>query len=320
MKCSHCGKDAPERQRAKYGNRCPICQHPFVTNPAIDGLTDIAIKSAVNSVSGYGQFYFTKEQLTYELCRRLIKKKNNRMGIIFFSIFFLIILAAKAPKFFLGIVFVIIFIKIISRLPVISRRPDRGNVDSVGNLADDLVNRWFRINPHEKLLTQPLFEKSTVEKNNYLETVSFERVLICQHNQTVDFFLGNLFHFHYACPILGGDAYPESICADMLQRLKKNPALQVFLLHDYSEEGRLFVEKIKNQAFWFGGCDVKFIDLGLNKDDSQLFSKMTKGTSAELALFLPGTLISMCGAGINENLPFNKISSIAAANSQNGYG
>jgi hypothetical protein len=196
---------------------------------------------------------------------------------------------------------------------------------------DSLVSQWVTINPHEKLLTAAKYQANQSTSSN-LDGISFERVLVCDRNETVDFFLSNLFHFHYSCPVLGGNGYPRGICDDMLVRLKQNPNLKVFLLHDYSPTGLAFVRSMNTDNKWFAELQPSnIIDLGLNVRQKKLFRSMTNKQvdrnqkvkeTAELALFKPAAIIALCGAAINEGKPLDLITAAAAADggSIGGYG
>lgn len=333
MKCIKCGKDSTKKDREANGRRCPSCHHAFVTEPSEDGLTDMAIKSAEAAVSANGSLYFLKSHLKYQLHRKIKKKLTWCTGLsaIFLLVFVVLLFfaiisshgftqssAASTLAIIVGFVLVVIqFIK--------------AKYKKVLSKLDALVEQWVRINPHEKLLTTAKYQASLGSRSSSnLDDISFDRVLICEHNETVDFFLSNLFHFHYSCPVLGGTGYPQAICDDMLRRLKQNPNLKVFLLHDYSPAGYAFVRRIKTDSKWFGGSQqFNIIDLGLNINQKKLFKSMTikqvdrnrkiKET-AELSLFQPAAMVALCGAAINEGVAFDLISSAAAANSSDGYG
>jgi hypothetical protein len=173
-----------------------------------------------------------------------------------------------------------------------------------------VVQKWTAANPHAKLISNKQHQFNS--DNSHLEEVSFDRVLVCDKNETVNFFLENLFHFHYSCPVLGGNGYPDSMYRDMLRRLKGNPNLKVFLLHDYSPKGSAFVSKMTTDRNWFGDRQYQIIDLGLNATQKEaLFKFMTiaegEYETAEVALFSPATLIQLCGAAINEEVPLEQV-------------
>ncbi|MDD1616642.1 MAG: hypothetical protein CG439_1781 [Methylococcaceae bacterium NSP1-2] len=327
MKCVNCKKDSKKQDREKAGGRCPSCHHPFVTEPAEDGLTDMAIKSAEEAVSSNGSLYFLKDHLKYQLHRTL--KKKQRVAVIAFVIALLIFViglffAVIKRGFFIGVT-------LFSGFAVIITASLKNKYKKTFDKLDTIINKWVTINPHSKLLTAEKYNASLGSKSSSnLDDISFERVLICERDETVDFLLSNLFHFHYSCPVLGGNGYPQAIYEDMLSRLKQNPDLKVFLLHDYSPAGYAFVRRIKTDPKWFGGKQkVNIIDLGLNINQKKLFrsmilkrpdrNKKVKET-AELSLFQPAVLVALCGAAINEGIAMDLVTSAAAANNSSGYG
>lgn len=327
MKCIKCNKDANKKDRERLNNRCPSCQHRFITVPATDGLTDMQIKNAQDAVSANGTLFFTKDQLKYQL-QRIIKKKQKTYKIIMvvmllITLLLLLVGFIKAGFFIIFAIFSSISFAIVSTYFKHTKTISR---------LDSILNQWITINPHEKLLTAARFATQQRATNN-LDGVSFDRVLVCDRNETVDFFLSNLFHFHYSCPVLGGNGYPQGIYKDMLVRLKQNPNLKVFLLHDCSSAGIAFVRQMQTDSNWFKDLPpANIIDLGLNVGQKKLFKEMTiKKTdrnqriheTAELSLFKPAALIALCGVAINGGIPLDLVSTAAAASNNDssaGYG
>lgn len=320
MKCVRCNKDAKKKDRDERNGHCPSCNHPFVADPSADGFTDKAIKAAEERVSNNGLLYFSKAHLKYQLHRKLKKniRKYNRVLLVFVLIFLATWWLPKGG--FYSFLMVASGAVVLTMLSIGSKAKK-----SIHNL-DRLVSKWARINPHPKMLSVEMFRDGMDNTgNNNLDGISFDRVLICDRNETVDFLLSNLFHFHYACPVLGGTGYPYAIFSDMLRRLKENPDLKVFLLHDHSARGRSFVSRIRTDPRWFGGPRrYNIIDLGLTATQKKLFAEMTVRQNgkitAEVALFTPAMLMALCGAAINEGVPLDMVSAAAAADRSDGYG
>ncbi|MSP27384.1 MAG: hypothetical protein EXR80_02810 [Methylococcales bacterium] len=322
MKCIKCNKDSKKKDRISSGGRCPSCHHSFVADPAEHGVTDMAIKSAEDEISAQGTLYFSKDQLKYQLQRKLKKKLRTFNIAVLVAAIILLFAIIKGGGFFV----LAIFSGFIAIAILVGRFKCANSISKL----DMLVFKWTVVNPHKKLLTAEKYKASKSSKrSSNLDDISFDRVLICDRNETVDFFLSNLFHFHYSCPVLGGNGYPEAIYEDMLTRLKQNPNLQVFLLHDYSPAGAACVRRVKTDPKWFGGQPLNIVDLGLNIGQKKLFKAMTIkkadrnkkiSENAELSLFQPAVLVAMCGAAINEGLPFDFITSVAAADRSDGYG
>ncbi len=328
MKCINCGKDSKKQDRERSNGHCPSCHHSFVTEPSVDGLTDMAIKSAETVVSSNGTLYFLKDHLKYQLQRKLHKRQRTSgiASLIALLIFIVgLLFAVNKGGFF-------VFTTAVSGFAFIITLSLRSKYKKTIGKLDTIIEKWVRINPHEKLLTEKKYQASLGSKSSSnLDDISFERVLICERNETVDFLLSNLFHFHYSCPVLGGNGYPQGICEDMLRRLKQNPNLKIFLLHDYSPAGIAFVRRIKTDPKWFGGQQYNIVDLGLNIGQKKLFKAMTLKQvdrngkikeTAEVSLFQPAALVALCGVAINEGVPLDIITAATAADSGStgGYG
>lgn len=325
MKCANCRTDVNKKDRDANRGRCPSCQRQFVTDPQQDGITDMQIKNAESAVSGNGMFYFSKEQLKYQLERKLRKNKRYAgiAAVVLLVIFvFALIFAFRQGGFFIPLAMFSGFIGF-------ALLGGRNKLSKALKGLDAVLNRWITANPHPKLIKAGRYQNNGQNAN--LDHVSFDRVLVCDKNETVDFFLSNLFHFHYSCPVLGGNGYPQGIYQDMLARLKQNPNLKVFLVHDFSPEGVAFVRRVKTDRQWFGdGRRYDIVDLGLNVGQKSLFKAMTNKTTdrngkvketAELSLFQPAALVAMCGAAINEGVAFDQIKNVAdAGRNHDGYG
>jgi hypothetical protein len=91
---------------------------------------------------------------------------------------------------------------------------------------------------------------------------SFDRAVICDKDETVDLLLANQFHFENNCAVLSIDGYPPGPFETVRQMLKRNPQLQVFVLHDATPDGCRLAQKIAKDPDWFAG-KVKVIDVGL---------------------------------------------------------
>jgi hypothetical protein len=333
MKCVDCGKDSTKKDRDIGGGRCNACYHAFVTEPTEDGLTDMEIKSAEKAVSSNGTLFFSKDHLWYQLLRKFNKKVKwcSIASVVLLVIFLTLLVCAIL---FHGVFVTLAFISAIAVfIPFGAKARFKGQINKLGVLID----KWVLINPHEKLLTAEKFQANlanTKADGSSLDDISFDRVLICDRNETVDFFLSNLFHFHYSCPVIGVNDYPKGICEDMVRRLKQNPNVKIFLLHDYSPAGIAFVRRIKTDPKWFGGQKVTIVDLGLNLGQKKLFKDMILRQSdrngkvketAEVSLFQPAALVALSGAAISEGVPFDLLPAAAAAaysdsGSAGGYG
>lgn len=319
MECIKCGKESTKKDRGVSGGRCSACYQAFVTEPMEHGLTDMAIKLAEDELSGHGRIYFSKDSLKYQLQRLFIKRIqwcNIGMSVLLIIAVGLSVMAVMNGGFFVKIA-------MISGVLVLVPLVIKANYKKFISQLDVLVDKWITVNPHDKLLTAEKYQASLGGRPpSNLDEMAFKQVLICERSETVALLLSNLFHVHYGCHVLSGQTYPEGVNAEILSRLKQNPSVKVFLLHDYSPAGHAFVRRIKTDAKWFGGQRVEMIDLGLNANQKKLFNGMTSKQldrnkkmkeTAEIALFSPDVLMTRCGVAIKESVALDLISTAVDA-------
>jgi hypothetical protein len=283
------------------------------------GLTDMAIKLAEDELSSHGRLYFSRENLKYQL--QQLFNKNIQWCNIAMSVLLVIAIG-------LGVMAVIeggFFVKLamISGALVLVPLVIKANYKKFISQLDVLVDKWISVNPHDKLLTIEKYQASLGSRPpSILDEMAFKQVLICERSETVALLLSNLFHIHYGCHVLSGQIYPEGVNAEMLTRLKQNPSVKVFLLHDYSAAGHAFVRRIKTDAKWFGGQRVDIIDLGLNANQKKLFNGMTRKQldrnkkmkeTAGIALFSPDILMTRCAAAIKQGVALDLVSTTVDA-------
>ena len=92
---------------------------------------------------------------------------------------------------------------------------------------------------------------------------SFDRAVICDRARTVDLLVANNFHFENNCAVLSIDGYPKGPFPVIKKMLKRNPRLQVFVLHDATVAGCKLAQRLITDPEWFGGSGLRVIDLGL---------------------------------------------------------
>lgn len=319
MECIKCGKESTKKDRGVSGGRCSACYQTFVTEPMEHGLTDMAIKSAEEELSGHGRIYFSRENLKYQL-QRLFNKNiqwcNIAMSVLLVIAIGLGVMAVIEGGFFVKLA-------LISGALVLVPVVIKANYKKFISQLDVLVDKWISVNPHDKLLTIEKYQASLGSRPpSNLDEMAFKQVLICERSEMVALLLSNLFHIHYGCHVLSGQIYPEGVNAEILTRLKQNPSVKVFLLHDYSAAGHAFVRRIKTDAKWFGGQRVDIIDLGLNANQKKLFNGMTSKQldrnkkmkeTADIALFSPDILMTKCAAAIKQGVALDLVSTAVDA-------
>jgi hypothetical protein len=263
-------------------------------------------------------FFYLRRHLYYEVLRRHLRRirRSRRWALFFLALavagVVIHLIWEAAPLLFFAFVFAVI---------ALVRGVDRFRV---GRPIEEMLDRWAEVNPDEKLLTGPSRPNvKEADADSELGAASFDHVLICDRNEYVDFFLANLFHFHFSCPVLGVSGYPQDVFPDMIARLKENPNLRVFLVHDLTPDGLDLARKVKQDPQWFADGSAEIIDLGLLRAHSQTLRKMLAPLSdipdgkggagvrgrderkwTELAAVSPDTLISLCAAGLRDGKPF----------------
>jgi hypothetical protein len=266
MKCVRCGKDSNYKDRA--GKRCPGCHKLFAFEPKDgDPVTDTLFKNAIDAVSGGGKVRWGVEHLFYEVNRRKRAQGRVPLGCVF------VLLAVAA--FGIGL-----FINRPKKLfPVALGATAIGALGSIGAIASrmrgpfvrielDTFNRlwgkWQGVHGKpagliERVPDPPVPKDLEADIGDY----SFDRAVICDRARTVDLLVANNFHFENNCAILSVDGYPKGPFPIVRKMLKRNPKLQVFVLHDATLPGCRLAHRLIIDPEWFGGAGLRVIDLGL---------------------------------------------------------
>lgn len=266
MKCVRCGHDSKYKDRTD--RTCPNCKGKFAFEPqARDPVTDTLFKNAIDAVSADGRVRWGVEHLYYEVCRR---KKGRAMpwGCIMLLAFvatFLVALSFRLaprtsaePAFLFGLLAALAtFLSVLSRF--------RGPFVKLDDKAfRELWDQWVKAHGKPKGLIErvpepPVPKDLEADIGDY----SFDRAVICDRARTVDLLVANNFHFENNCAVLSIDGYPKGPFPVILKMLKRNPRLQVFVLHDATAAGCRLAHRLISERAWFGGAGLRVIDLGL---------------------------------------------------------
>ena len=321
MKCTSCGADV--RLKDRPSRACPSCGQRFVTEPTEDGITDRFLERAVEVVSGEGTFYFLESQLTYEIKRRALRKRDVMRRWRLFAGLLALVIAIAAVMTALPLLIFAAFLAVVA-FGVSSAGT---KWDRVHGEADQWARKWLEAHPNDKLVRDetPRPWRDGDANGDSLGDVSFDRVVVCQREELVDLFLLNQFHFHYSCPVLGAEKYPEPIYDTLIDRLRANESLTVVVLHDMSPEGRYFARQVENDPKWFGGASgAKVVDAGLLPEQQKMFSGLMMPLAplglgagaahagdvagelaAEIDLFRPELLTRLTGSALDAGMPFH---------------
>jgi DNA-directed RNA polymerase subunit RPC12/RpoP len=286
MKCIHCGTDSKLKERT--AGRCKDCSHRFAFEPTKDPrrITDGAFKATIDAVSGKGAHFFTERQLWYELNRRVLRKRFWRQpwgavaGISTVGAIFVGVVSAgalAAPAFVVGISG-LAFGALMSRNAK-NRGVKRPVVDH-STYRVVYLEPWTAVHGAlEKMV--PFGQAPPTEPQKVPPDVtqySVDRALVVEDAQTAAMLVANRFHFENNCAILSKDGYPfgsitieggsaASLRETVMEMLRRNPKLQVYVVHSASGAGAMLASQMRDHA-WFPEQSVRVIDLGLRPTDA----------------------------------------------------
>lgn len=258
MICIRCQNDSkyPERKDTK---KCPKCGGTFAFEPRDnDPFSDKAFQSAIDKVSSQGQVKWGVEHLYYELRRK--KKSQNLFGcaVIVLPIICLALAGGVAPWTLLVSVPITIGLIILAyNNPLYASFPREQ--------FEKMWDRWGQIHgkPKGVIARKPQDDRPARAPEPDIGDYSFDRAVICDRARTVDLLLANNFHFENNCAVLSVDGYPKQAFETVRRMLRRNPRLEVFVLHDITPEGCRLAHRLANDPEWFKGMGVRIVDVGL---------------------------------------------------------
>ncbi|MBN1208074.1 MAG: hypothetical protein JXB05_24635 [Myxococcaceae bacterium] len=259
MICIRCQHDSKYSERT--GKKCPHCGGRFAFEPREnDPFTDMAVQRAIDTVSANGQVKWGVEHLYYELCRR---KKSSTKGAAVFVVLFVgfgagIAIGTAAP------------LALLLHVPAVFgllwyTYQNVGNELFARGAFEQLWDRWGQVHgkPKGVIARRPPEAKPARAPEPDLGDYSFDRAVICDRARTVDLLLANNFHFENNCAVLSVGGYPQQAFETVRRMLRRNPRLEVFVLHDNTPEGCRLAHLLANSPEWFKGLGIRIVDVGL---------------------------------------------------------
>jgi hypothetical protein len=268
MKCIHCSHDA--RYKDRKDGYCPSCKRRFAFEPQNgDPMTDGAFSQAIDRVSSHDRVRFTADHVYYEV-RRRYRRGLSRMlfgrgmltGIAIAGSGIASAVNDDPTFFYAGAIGVPALFGLwysLSRKVAERQRFPRDKFAALWRRYTDAhgVPKTFVERKAHARVRAPQ-QAASEEMLSY----SFDRAVICDRPETVDFLLANQFHFENNCAVLGITGYPEHAFETVRTMLRNNPKLTVIALHDATVEGCKLAYRLRNDPAWFkGGAQV--IDVGL---------------------------------------------------------
>jgi hypothetical protein len=270
MKCIRCGHDSKYKERSS--GRCPQCRREFAFEPKQGGLlTDGAFQAAIDAVSAKGQIRWGVEHLYYEVCRRYRRKKLPPVGCIWVCLVIVVIALIVAVVSSSGLVAAIAVLAGAVAAIVYNNRKQQ-TVSLQDWKFNEMWNRWLKVHgtPPALIVRQEQPVRSRPVEPD-LGDYSFDRAVICDRARTVDLLLANNFHFENNCAVLSIGGYPQGPFETVRAMLKRNPRLQVFVLHDASVAGCKTAFHLVNDPNWFPRY-TKIVDVGLRPSHAKPFT------------------------------------------------
>ncbi|MEA5598619.1 hypothetical protein [Rivularia sp. UHCC 0363] len=357
MKCINCGTDNNYKERVANSRRCKNCSQRFVFEPKtmLDvRFTDNFFAQLISDLSANNTLKFTEQQLFYLLNKRLIKNASTSClssiltfwGFIFASIGILftrntsglIIMSTGILMLFGGTaIYTYEKNKKVKKFLV---TPQQFRV---------YLNNWQSVNPIDGILTLSQ-QRLPSSINSDVTAYSFDRVVICDRAEVANLLIANNFHFENNCAVLSIDGYPANIFDTVMQMLRRNPDLKVYVLHDASPKGVSVVNTLSNNPDWFSNTSVTINDVGLLPrqmfNNSNIFVQISEdfataakelpleikqsltekeiqwleaGKYVELESFTPQKILRVITQGISKSRQFDT-SSIFADNGGSDFG
>jgi hypothetical protein len=282
VKCIKCNIENNLKERRDGNGRCKKCRHEFAFDPKVMpgvDFTDKFFQQTLQNLSVNDSLFFTSRQLYYFFNRRRNTKKASRLKVVAgcaipVSVALTILLSLAvgfSVLWFAPLLIVVAFAVALLTSPNLRRRL-RGTQPRELNASTDQVEGWYRrwckINGDvAKLLpaTRPGDNHATTAAkiNPELKNYSFDRAVICDRSEVAQCLIANNFHFEKNSAVLSLDGYPHDIFGDVMDMLRRNPALSVYALHDASKSGVELPHILSTETRWFAGSKVKIYDLGL---------------------------------------------------------
>lgn len=275
MKCARCGHDSKYPERVHM--TCPGCRGKFAFEPRNgDPINDVAWKRAIDWVGSDGTVAFTLSNLYHAVARRVTR--GPRVGKVFGLVTVgsvgghLLTTALEVPGLSLLLVPVVIIAGLVSLV--------RGRFGSLSLTQADFLSlhrRW--VDAHgvpSKLIPPPVESLAPLDPAlvRELESYSFDRAVICDRPDTVDLLLANDFHFENNCAILSVGGHPRNAFDTVRAMLRRNPRLEVFVLHDATPGGCRVAYHVRHDPEWFGGTTAQVFDVALRPHQAKRQPKL----------------------------------------------
>ncbi|HEX8699029.1 MAG TPA: hypothetical protein VF815_09350 [Myxococcaceae bacterium] len=277
MICIRCQADStfPERKDTRS---CSKCGGRFAFEPrANDRFTDMAFQKAIDSVSASGQVKWGVEHLYYELMRRRKSVVTKVLATIFLPLIGVAAVVIWLPS-------VVVVAPVLIWLLVLAYNHREFQTFPRGEF-ERMWDHWGVVHgkPKGVIARKPQDESKPVRAPEPdIGDYSFDRAVICDRARTVDLLLANNFHFENNCAVLSVGGYPRQAFETVRRMLRRNPRLEVFVLHDITVEGCRLAHRLANDPEWFKGMGIRIVDVGLRPVHAGPFKGLYENVGREV--------------------------------------
>lgn len=263
MKCPHCNAN----QKYKDGMTCAACGYRFALDPKRPpNLSDMALKKAVDRLSGFGQYAFTYTQLFAQVHRILSKKKRGeRIGC---AVVFWIAMIVIGGVIITNLPYWPVFIALAAAFALwvtlkVLRRPARIPEDQVSSA----IARYIGAHPLEGMATgKRLLHNGDAGWDETLFEHAPQGILIVERDDMAEMLILNRFHLDNKILVVSANKYPDRAFKACRRILDKWPDVPVSVIHDASKKGHRLRNDLLNDPAWeLKGRKIQ--DLGLHPHD-----------------------------------------------------
>lgn len=276
MKCINCGTQNNYKERVANDRRCKACSHQFVFEPQRMSevrFTDTFFAKLISDISANNTLKFTERQLFYLLNKRLIRKQDSSClsSILYFCGFIFAFIGVLFTRYTLGLIIMNSGIFMLLGGTAIYTDEKNKKIQKLlitPEKFQDYLSSWKAVNPIDGILTLSEYKNLPTSINSDITSYSFDRVVVCDNKEIANLLIANNFHFENNSAVLSIDGYPENIFDTVMQMLRRNDDLKVYVLHDASPKGVSVVNTISTNSNWFSNnsnsnSNVTIYDLGL---------------------------------------------------------
>jgi hypothetical protein len=317
VRCASCNTDTPGKTLKGTDYRCPVCGHQFVAIKRRDGVSDAAIRNAIEQVSEKGTLYYRPEHLAYRLQRRLVGAgKAGRIGclVVVAILVAVLVVIALASKAWVVLIPAAIAARIGAGVWYGSRTKN----------FQELVARYEAVNPPERGLpaTEALIERERGREALLAGLRGAGRILVCQNRHDAHFFVANDFHLKHACPVTGPDGKAVDGFPELEKRLARAGALDLFVLHDFTPAGFGFMRRVRQLPGVVKRRDpTTLVEMGFDDRHLPLLKRSLLplarvagssdatiktwkgGEGAQVTALMPAALLAAAGASLADRAP-----------------